>query len=86
MGDLQFERADIVWGNLFFTPSRTKIMGFTDWHTMDRYCVLVKEPGYYSKIVSLVLPFDQYTWMGVVFSIVALFSFFMMYAWLHIDR
>jgi hypothetical protein len=82
-GDLQFGRADIAWGNLIVDRSRLSFMGFSTWHTLDSFCVLVPKQKDYPKIIALVLPFDKYVWIGVIISIAMFICALAIYAAVH---
>ena len=79
LGDLQFERGDIGWANLFDTPDRRTFMGFTDWYSLDSFCPLVPKEKSYPKALALILPFDAILWslviIFVLMGIITLFIF-----------
>ena len=79
LGELQHEKADIGWGNLFVTLNRFDYMGFTSWHTLDNFCALVPKIETHPKIMALVLPFDMYVWTGLVILVVVGITFIMGY-------
>lgn len=72
LGEFGSGYADIGWGNLFYDSGRTRFMAFTDWYLNDQACFLVPNPQPYPKILALIWPFDQFTWLCTILSIVAI--------------
>ncbi|TRY75588.1 hypothetical protein TCAL_00528, partial [Tigriopus californicus] len=70
LGEFVTGSADIGWANLFYDHQRTRYMSFTDWYLSDQACFLVPKPKPYPKILALVWPFDRFTWLCTIFSVV----------------
>jgi hypothetical protein len=83
---LQFKRADIAWGNLFADDSKTPYVSFSLWHTLDSFCVVVPKRKNYPKIMSLILPFDWYVWIGLTVSISMFLLVLALYATVHQEK
>ncbi|TRY75594.1 hypothetical protein TCAL_00526 [Tigriopus californicus] len=70
LGEFVSGYAEMGWANLFYSAHRTKFMTFTDWYLSDQACFLVPNPNPYPKILALVWPFDQFTWLCTIISLV----------------
>lgn len=71
LGEFVSGYADMGWANLFYSTHRTQFMTFTDWYLSDQACFLVPNPNPYPKILALVWPFDQFTWICTIISLLA---------------
>ena len=69
MGDVQFRRADIAWGNLFIIPERAGYMEFTNWYSIDEACIMLPKPGTYPNILAATRPFPPVLWGVVVLTL-----------------
>ena len=47
---------------------------------------MVKQPGFYPKVLALVLPFDWFTWIGVILSLLVVIAFYVIYASIGLDK
>ena len=80
LGDLQNNRVDLGWGNLFVTDSRTWFMSFTDRYALSEVCAMVPGSAKYPRILALTLPFDKTTWISVILAVVTGFLLLVVYS------
>lgn len=76
VGDLQYNRADISWGNLFIIPSRDPYMDFTNWYAIDEACIMVPKPLPYANILATVRPFSTWTWVAFLLTLIIVTIFY----------
>ena len=70
MGDIQNNRTDIAWADLYLFPERSQIADFTYPHFFDSVCFLVTKPPDLPKFLSIVTPFDSFTWISFIVTLI----------------
>ena len=62
-GDVQNDRTDIAFADLYLLPKRSKIVDFTYPHFFDSVCFMVSKPSPMPKFLSVIIPLDSITWL-----------------------
>jgi len=64
VGELQFERADVGWANLFIKTDRKEVIDFTEPYRTDPVCFMYRKPPPAPQWMAVMSPLDIYTWIG----------------------
>ena len=68
MGDLQRDKADIGWAQLFIIPNRAKIIDYTSAYDIDYLCYMLAKPPPLPPWTAVVLPFELSIWLCLLTS------------------
>jgi len=75
LGDLQFGRVEISWGNLYVTEDRMGKLDFTQWYATDTFCALTRRPQPITGLEKLYKNLDWPTWLLGIASLAAMIGF-----------
>ena len=69
VGDVQMNRSDIGWADLYLFPERKAVADFTFPHLSDSVCFMASKPVNLPNLWSLIIPLQPMTWLGFLLTV-----------------